>query len=539
MHSYLEKRYPQLFFLLQMAGKSPQLMRFKNVHKNLNNLDALYLFGLDQGELYLELKPWLEEDKKRRLIIVLPDLAVLAGLENHPLIIDPQVELRGAFENASLQTLSYDLAFAFPFKRIEVISLEKTAKSRRFTYLIKRATTLSQALFNEEYLYHGIVQNLVSNFKKLEGCFYVNNQEGAFKGIPAICCGAGPSLDELILQLKKCQNQTLIIAGGSAITALTNRGIEPHIGMAIDPNFEEYERLKENRANQMPLIFGGRLNHRVLEQFQGPKGYFRSFTGGPIEHWIEEQIGLKEGPISEVINFDALSITTSSISLAAFLGCSPIYLAGIDLAYTNLNRYAKGVMKTSSVELKRLKDDSRVSESYLYRLGLEKKRVHTNVKWVMEKNWVDAFSKNHKKIEMINLSKKGLGFKNVPQGELRRHPERGDLKGYVKEILLSRKLQNLKMDEALQDLRKSFQRASELVLKMEEDQKRAFLYEMDLEDELCYSLALQNYQKRLEYKLKLEGVDTDPKSHPDYYPALKKVISDYLQIFDKNDSESQ
>ncbi len=54
-------------------------------------------------------------------------------------------------------------------------------------------------------------------------------------------------------------------------------------------------------------------------------------------------------PVGPELGPEAFSVTTIAIALAVEMGCNPILLDGIDLAYTGMKRYAEGVMPSSSV----------------------------------------------------------------------------------------------------------------------------------------------------------------------------------------------
>ena len=104
--------------------------------------------------------------------------------------------------------------------------------------------------------------------------------------MPAVVCGAGPSLEELHMP----ENGALVLAGGSAIAAL--KTIKPHLLFAIDPNEEEYRRLATHPHKEVPLVFGSRLERRVLAEHKGPRGYLVTGTGGYLESWLEQEAGI-------------------------------------------------------------------------------------------------------------------------------------------------------------------------------------------------------------------------------------------------------
>ena len=123
--------------------------------------------------------------------------------------------------------------------------------------------------------------------------FYANNLKGVFGGFPAIIVGAGPSLEYCIEDLKELKNRAFIIAGGSAVSALSKWGIEPHLIVAVDPNEEGRERFKKNYFFEVPLIYSLRTFPEVLTLSNPRLGYLRSFLSNDLYSDFEEILRIK------------------------------------------------------------------------------------------------------------------------------------------------------------------------------------------------------------------------------------------------------
>ena len=77
-----------------------------------------------------------------------------------------------------------------------------------------------------------------------------------------------------------------------------------------------------------PLIYGTRLHPEALDTMEGPLGYLQTQTGGVIEVWCEDELGLKRWGRKIQWPEEAMSVTTVAIDLAQSMGCNPIILAG-------------------------------------------------------------------------------------------------------------------------------------------------------------------------------------------------------------------
>jgi hypothetical protein len=423
------RRYPEISFLISYGEIEPSIQN-EDVQEiaawraqlKLEGVDVLYVLGIGSNA-YHELKGWLHEKKERMLVFLEEDLAEISSFSqleaSLEVISDSQVYLQLIQNTNQLAELLKSLIHAFPTPRLEVIATPAAARTRASLFKKVRMTLLREcavgdAVLTEALYSHQLVENVLANFKRWPHSFFANGLKDKFKNIPAIICGAGPSLGPTIPLLKTLSDHALIIAGGSTIAALSNQGIVPHIGMALDPNPEEYSRLRVISAYEMPFIYGNRVQPDVFQTCNGPFGYLHSFTGGPCEAYFEKALEITGDPVGADLGPEAFSVTAMAIALAVKMGCNPIILNGIDLAYTGMQRYAEGVMPTSQVFLQEIAQEKRASEKLLRRKGIAGTMVYTLVKWVMESSCISKYAKIHSDTQFINVSQAGLGFKGIP-----------------------------------------------------------------------------------------------------------------------------
>lgn len=423
----LLERYPEILFLLSYTPISELPPEDDDVgfltKLDLEKIDILYLYGIGTGRTYAVLKNWLKSRRERRLIIIEDDLAaihiLLSSEHAENLLTDAQVSVHFIAEPKQLQRHLEELASAYSCDKIEVAAIEsyQKKKRRRFHQIrlkLLRLSAVYHAILTESLYAHKMLVNVMQNIRRWPGCFLAGGLKGKFKNIPAVICGAGPSLQASLPHIKELEDRALIIAGGSTIAALSNQGIQPHLGIALDPNAEEFGRLKIASSYETPLIYGTRLQPDVFNAINGERGYLVSDTGGPAERYFEKQLGIDSEPVGPELGPEALSVTTLAIALAVEMGCNPIILNGIDLAYAGTKRYADGVMPSSHIDLSEKRSDFKSPERLLKRKDIHGTFVHTLVKWVMESECIAAYAKSHPHVRFLNVSAGGLGFPGIP-----------------------------------------------------------------------------------------------------------------------------
>ncbi len=524
------EKYPDLELQLHLAGFEQVQVDTAPCEQKLNlplhNLDIIYVYGLSDGHPFLELEEWLEAVSGKHLIFLEDDLHALHRLAALPwgkrMLNHPQVHLK--FLHYPRDWILELCAKEFPSERIAVATLKKKNK---FFHLIKlsllRKTVLWNSLTSESLSGHILHRNILSNFQKLPESFYVNQTKNAFKGIPAVICGAGPSLSSAIEDLKKLQDKALIIGCGSALSSLSYFNLRPHIGLAIDPNSREKECLQGCTFRDLPLIYGNRLYPGVFDLFEGPYGYLRSPTGSPLEKAIEEELGLTESDVGLDLGREALSVTTLALSVACFWGCSPIILAGVDLAYSGSDHYAKGV----PVHAAKHTQETRAGEQVIYRKGAQGKRVATLVKWVMEQQTIDAYTKLYPEITFINLTGKGLGFPSIPHRRIDLPKTSIDVQKLLSHPI---NVTPAQLNTTLKGFRESFERClhlAQLLAQETEGSGKAILYEEDLLQEKAYKVTLAPALEALE-RIFVLNIEIPFSRHK--WKFLQEIIQEYLLI---------
>lgn len=388
----------------------------------LDGNDFLVVFGIGLGYGYFALQEWLSKAKNRRVIFLEDDLRVLLHFlesENgRRLLDDPQVQISYIEDSEEGGQLLQSLAWGAFDQKMAISALPFYETARKKTYEEIKSRLLFESsdihLVLDEYMTYGVsfFRNFWKNLFLLPGSYAANKLHGAFRNIPAIVVGAGPSLAKHLEQIKELKDSCLIFAGGSSVNALLDAGIRPHFGAGIDPNPTQYLRFRQSLAFGVPFFFRNRLLHESLALVTGPRLYLKGGDGYNISDWFEKKLRVPGRILG-----GGHSIANFIIEIAAALGCNPIILVGYDLAYgKELELYAPGVELGQPTKKKESYEPHDEPVKWPSEYG---NKVHTAWKWLVEAKWIEDFARGNRKVKVINATEGGLGIKNIPHLSLK------------------------------------------------------------------------------------------------------------------------
>jgi len=178
--------------------------------------------------------------------------------------------------------------------------------------------------------------------------------------IPGIVLGGGPSLDQVIPWLRENQNRIWIFAASRICKRLLAEGITPDFIGVFDgqPLILEYSKEMYEFEKKSILITGEHPYRPLIRQWSGLKMYSRRRFP-----WAKgsEQNFISDGP----------TVTNALFGIAAYLGVTNFYLAGVDFCFTS-----EGVCHESgSIEAKNQQNDKFDTTAINYR----GEKVGTNI----------------------------------------------------------------------------------------------------------------------------------------------------------------
>lgn len=389
----------------------------------LRGIQVLYVYGIGFGYYYEAAKTWLKRNPKRGIVFLEDDPHVLrhflASECATDLLQNPQAHLVYLKDSASKKEIFDELYWHFPSAKVKFSALQYYQKNKNalfdeLSHELAYSFDVKKALL-EEYLNFGAAYfvNLYQNLLHLPDSYLGNHFFGKFNKVPAIICGAGPSLEKNMAALQQLKQRALIFAGGSAINILNGAAIQPHFCVAIDPNAAQQVRLRNIQSLEVPFFYRNRLNYSAFTTIHGPHLYITGSGGYDIAEYFEEKFGIISDSFDEGHN-----VVTFAMEIACKMGCDPIIFAGMDLAFTDRKTYSAGVVFDASVEGKTMRQYSTFEKSGFIRPDIFGNPIYTLWKWVAESEWIGEWAAEHSNVTLINCTEGGLGFPGIPNKPL-------------------------------------------------------------------------------------------------------------------------
>lgn len=390
--------------------------------------NTLVLYGLGLGYYFYAIKSQLELDPERRLVFLEDDPEMLrAFLETdavEEIISHPQVQMIFISKDEMLPA-ALGSKFTRPGFNGAILTgllaymVRKEAKFKKFTFFVDFVSSTHMKVMYE-MTQGGLIyfRNYFSNFLNLNEGILGTELFGKFTGIPAIICGAGPSLGKHIPLLKTLKNKALIFAGGTAMNALTANGITPHFGAGIDPNYTQLSRVLENNALLVPYFVDMRMNSEARNALLGDVLYMPT---NPISAYrigieLEDEAGIPRSPPF----VGGLNVVNYSLVLAHKLGCKLVLCVGLDLAYTEGASYAPNVRVHAAFDpVKELISKSPLDQ-LIIRNDIYGNPTQTLYNWVLESSWYEEYVAKAPELKVYNCTEGGIGLgsiENIPLKE--------------------------------------------------------------------------------------------------------------------------
>ncbi|MFW6228929.1 MAG: motility associated factor glycosyltransferase family protein, partial [Alkalispirochaeta sp.] len=155
--------------------------------------------------------------------------------------------------------------------------------------------------------------------------------EGIAEGVPAVICGAGPTIDDLEPVIRDLARSHLLIAVDTAVPVFHRWGISPHFAVVSDPQYWNTRHLDAVTFRDTVLVAEPATHPRSLRLWNGPLLVSASLfpLGTFFDQRFNRNLRLGAGG----------SVATSGWDLARVLGSREIALAGIDLGFPRLHTH--------------------------------------------------------------------------------------------------------------------------------------------------------------------------------------------------------
>jgi len=234
---------------------------------------------------------------------------------------DPRIQIYHLESPLQIEPFAKKIGWSSVLKKIAVVLFEKEGGAE-FQKILEQCHLAASFLLSESADWGvEVMQNGISNgapFRRGLGL------KGAFKDIPALIVGAGPSLKKNGHLLKEFKNKGLIFAGGSALNAID---IEPHFAASLDKE-APYRQFKMNPFAETPFCYQARMAPVNFSLLHGERLLFPdSFWKGI--NWIYGEEPFESG----------WTVGNFLTAIAIHMGCSPIVFVGMDFCYEGGQKY--------------------------------------------------------------------------------------------------------------------------------------------------------------------------------------------------------
>lgn len=244
------------------------------------------------------------------------------------------------------------------------------------------------------------------------------------QGKPAIMVSAGPSLNKNIHLLEAAKDKAFIVAVGSAVKILHNKGILPHARAAFSPYPDEntvFDGITD--FDNIPLLFANTLDYMVVANYDAPKARM-VMIGDEISRYCYEVSGQNCLMVQS-----GGTIANVTLDLLCRAGCSHIIFIGQDLCYTDNRLYAEGSWSDPRI----LDEQGLIKEKDVYG-----KDVLTSTAFLGVRADIEAVLGAYDGIQFINATEGGLpiaGSVNMKLEEiLDRLPAERDISISIEEL---------------------------------------------------------------------------------------------------------
>lgn len=381
--------------------------------------DWVLLFGLGCGHL---LKALLEKGFDRVLVYE-PSMEIIVGVlasvdlsgplssnnvalyADIPAFISAIRDLDGFDTLLAYASAPYKLAFAEEF-----VDFNTRVNNAHITNKVCIRTDIES---RENW-----VENYFENVRHLPECPPIDSLRSAFKGVPMIIAGAGPSLQKNAHLLKEAKGKAIIVAAITAYKPLLKYGVVPDFVIASEkvdlPEYFTYgEDDLKTRLILAEVAHPGMFERNVKEKFV----FFNPFV----------TLSRSQAPLWGSSYFPSTggSVTTAAFDMAMMFGCDPVVLVGQDLCFGESGTHVPGgVYIAQDVKIDRengkvsieedyvtLKDKARSKFDLLWLKGFDGKPVPSKFDWVTFHQWfenyVAALKNEGSPVRMINATEGG------------------------------------------------------------------------------------------------------------------------------------
>ena len=262
------------------------------------------------------------------------------------------------------------------------------------------------------------IRNLSSNLPILGQADRVVGLESSFTGVPALVLAAGPSLDDIRPHLQSLYERSVVIAVDPSLRVALAEGVAPDFTVIVDPQYWNTRHLDRCDGTKTILVSESSTHPSVFRRNYRQTMFCSSLF--PLGTYLESQLG----------NFGTLgaggSVATTAWDFARFIGCEPIYVAGLDLGYPNFKTHVRGSLFEERTHI--ISERQQPAESMRF-LALHDANpfpvdsnnggsVLTDQRLAVYREWFENQVSDDPEPTTVNLSKEGVHIEGMTVGSV-------------------------------------------------------------------------------------------------------------------------
>ena len=237
-----------------------------------SSFPVVTVLGVGLGSFYKAAKSWLIEDPSKRYLLFYEDNYELLYhflftpiatefLEDSQVYLDEFSTHASSSENIVADFFTVIRCEGIRSGSTVITLLLKKKQFPKITYAFVSAVKDAWVKYEwkKEIYSNSSLHNYLRNSLYYSESYQFEKLIGSMKGIPAIVCGAGPSLACYVEQIKSSKSEVLVIAGTTAINVLNHFSCSPHIALAIDPTLNHFGKVAYQSEFDGVYIYSNRV----------------------------------------------------------------------------------------------------------------------------------------------------------------------------------------------------------------------------------------------------------------------------------------
>ncbi len=343
--------------LLDDAASVNRLIEQMAAAKRPEAYDVIFILGIGTGTACLEAVNKLGEN--RPLIVIIEPCTVLFSIALQTVDLTKLLTYKRLSLHVGIETSARDIVefhkktlplgrtilFVHPYPSALVGNYYRQWESE----LVHHIRTVRDMWHTVRRSGNRMLMNSIANLNSLFSGTPMRLLRNRFKGVPAICVAAGPTLDEALPLLRQIKG-ALIIACDSAVNPLMASGIQPHFVATADIYPTNIAKLKPymEKLRETVLVFGVESNPENVRTYLGERRVGVTAYNKLVLNWLDTKLNF-ECKFSRMT-----SVTHLALSFAAALGADPLILVGVDLAFIHGHSHSAGSAFYHHKDVKRL-----------------------------------------------------------------------------------------------------------------------------------------------------------------------------------------